>query len=65
MSVDKDFCCPPARSLLSAYKEYPLSAVTYVKSGTVASLAMSIIASRAMSSLVVVVAGLGLWAFVW
>jgi hypothetical protein len=28
VSADKDFCCPPARSLLSAYKEYPLSVVT-------------------------------------
>ena len=27
VSVDKEFCCPPARSLLSAYKEYPLSVV--------------------------------------
>ncbi len=29
VSVDMDFCCPPARSLLSAYKEYPLSAVSF------------------------------------
>ena len=28
VSIDMDFCCPPARSLLSAYKEYPLSVVT-------------------------------------
>ncbi len=28
VSADMDFCCPPARNLLSAYKEYPLSVVS-------------------------------------
>jgi hypothetical protein len=28
VSVGMEFCCPPARNLLSAYKEYPLSVVT-------------------------------------
>ncbi len=28
MPAGMDFCCPPAWSPVSAYKEYPMSAVT-------------------------------------